>query len=86
MLPRNRPSRKFHAHPSEIEAVVPGNSGLATFGLGKGGIWTSLDSGNTWLSNNVPSASWTCATMSADGDEYVADMGIRLTKHICKMV
>jgi hypothetical protein len=22
MLPRNRPSRKFHAHPSEIEAVV----------------------------------------------------------------
>jgi hypothetical protein len=42
---------------------------------GKGGIWTSTDSGKTGVFNNVPCASWTCVAMSADGNEIVASMG-----------
>jgi hypothetical protein len=32
ILPRNRPSRKFHEHPSEIEAVACGCAPSAAYG------------------------------------------------------
>jgi hypothetical protein len=39
------------------------------------GIFTSTNSGATWISNNVPSEDWTCAAMSADGNEFLTTIG-----------
>jgi DNA-binding beta-propeller fold protein YncE len=55
--------------------VALANSGIATFGIGRGAIFTSKDSGATWVTNNVPSAAWTCAAMSADGNEIISAVG-----------
>jgi hypothetical protein len=42
--------------------------------LSPSGIWTSTDSGTTWISNNVPSApaGWQAVASSADGAKLVA--------------
>ena len=37
-----------------------------------GSLYTSSDSGSTWISNNVPLASWTSVASSADGARLVA--------------
>lgn len=37
-----------------------------------GGIYTSTDSGTTWVSNNVPVGSWSAVACSADGTKLVA--------------
>jgi hypothetical protein len=46
-------------------------AGLRT-GEFPGGIYTSSDSGNTWLSNNVPDLSWRAVVSSADGNQLAA--------------
>jgi hypothetical protein len=55
--------------------VALANSGISIFGAGIGGIYTSTNSGTTWISNNVPSGAWTCAAMSADGNEIISTIG-----------
>lgn len=35
-------------------------------------IYTSMDSGNTWISNNVPTNNWSSVASSADGGKLVA--------------
>jgi len=37
-----------------------------------GGIYTSSDSGNTWLSNSVPDQSWRAVVSSVDGNQLAA--------------
>jgi hypothetical protein len=37
-----------------------------------GAIYTSVDSGVTWISNNVPNEQWQGAAISADGSELIA--------------
>ena len=39
---------------------------------GKGNLYISLDSGQTWTTNGAPLADWTSAAMSADGSYMVA--------------
>ena len=54
--------------------VALANSGSSDLGAGSGGIYTSTDSGATWVPNNVPSAAWTCVAMSADGNEIISSI------------
>jgi len=37
-----------------------------------GVIWTSTNSGATWITNNVPSINWFCVASSADGSKLAA--------------
>ncbi len=46
------------------------------YGNSNGGIWISADSGATWVSTNMPSMAWSCVTMSADGNEFIAGVGL----------
>ena len=51
-------------------AVVEGPT-LAAPGL-TGAVYTSTDSGNTWVSNSAPVTNWSCIASSADGCRLVA--------------
>lgn len=62
----NAPNRQWHAvassaDGSKLVAVVYG-----------GGIYTSTNSGATWLSNSVPSENWYSVASSADGTRLAA--------------
>lgn len=53
---------------SFVASSADGNK-LVTAG---GAIYTSTDSGTTWISNNAPPASWTSVASSANGNKLVA--------------
>lgn len=42
------------------------------FSVIEGAIWTSADSGATWMTNNVPEIVWSGVALSADGSRAVA--------------
>ena len=48
---------------------LDGNGPLTT---SSGGIYTSSDGGNTWVSNSVPDVNWYSVSCSADGSKMVA--------------
>jgi hypothetical protein len=50
-----------------LAAAKPdGYSGLT------GAIYSSIDSGETWVSNSLPSTNWSCVASSADGSKLAA--------------
>jgi hypothetical protein len=61
--------------PRQVWSALAGSadgSKLVAAAGNNGTIYTSSDSGNTWLSNSVPRIQWTAVASSADGNSLVA--------------
>jgi hypothetical protein len=54
-----------------MKVVATGGPNLS-FPSVVGGIYTSADSGSTWVSNSAPVTNWSCVSSSADGCKLVA--------------
>ena len=60
---------QFIACSADGEKLLMAKGGAISLGSP---LYTSADSGNTWVSNNAPVTNWTAATMSADGNKLAA--------------
>jgi photosystem II stability/assembly factor-like uncharacterized protein len=76
---KNWSSLASSADGTKLVASVGGSAGPAPPPGGR--IYTSTDSGNTWITNNVPFEDWICVASSADGNTLaaVADGGLICT-------
>jgi hypothetical protein len=60
------------ADGNKLVAVVGATPTTTTGSVVSGPIFTSTNSGTTWITNNVPPSPWTSVASSADGSKLVA--------------